>query len=274
MKETSKNHSIFRVFTLTVVAATFGASISSHSQALNAPSGPAETTLIKSIRFGGHPDFTRVLIDLDKIAPYRVKPDFSNKRVTLTMVNARLSPDVRSRLYNDNSLKRIDVSTVENTVRIQLGFKNRNIRFFHAADPVKSQIILDFKSGSNQLSLAKKETIKATEKKASKNAPSANSKPSAQARKVLQSMEESKDRNGWEDYQKALKAYQSQDYPLAIKAFKQFGKTYPESKFLGQIAFLTAEAEYNIAFSEAIPDYEKALDAYKFAMRQYPAILW
>ncbi len=270
MNKTSKNHSIFKVYIVTLVAATFGAAISAHSQVLNTSAGSTETTLIKSIRFGGHPNFTRILINLDKIAPYRVKPDFSHNRVTLTIVNARLSSEVRSRLYNDNSLKNIDVSNVENTVRIHLGFNDRNIRFFHTADPIKSQIILDFKVGSQQASLADKEAQKITNRKLNKIAPSSSRKAIALAQKIQQSEEESRVRNGWDDYRKGLKAYQNQDYSVAIKTFKLFGKSYPASRFLDHIAFLTAEAEYNIASSEPNPDYEKALNAYKFAIRQYP----
>lgn len=256
MNKTSKICSIFLAYVFALVAAVFGAAISAHSQGFT--TSAADTTLIKSIHFGGHPDFTRIIIDLDRTAPYRVKPDFNNKRATLTMVNARLSTAVRSKFYSDNSLERIDVAEVDNIVRIHFGFKTRNIRFFHTADPVKSQIVLDFKASPVR--------------EINEFAPAAGGGPSAQARRVLRrSAALSQAGNGFEDYRQALEVYQGQDYPEALKAFRLFAQTHPESKFLGHIAFLTAEAEHNIAARASTPDYKKALDAYKFATRQYPA---
>ncbi|NIQ03835.1 MAG: tetratricopeptide repeat protein [Nitrospinaceae bacterium] len=86
----------------------------------------------------------------------------------------------------------------------------------------------------------------------------------------MQADQETKLKSGWKDYQKALKLYQSKRYPAALKAFEQFRRQYRESPYLANVAYLSAEAEYNLVKEDPFPNFEKALAAYQFAMRMYP----
>ncbi len=89
-------------------------------------------------------------------------------------------------------------------------------------------------------------------------------------RQLVTKSEEDKEKNGWEDYQKALKKFQEGDYPAAAKLLGEFKKQYPESKYLGHIFYLKAEAEYRITFKESNPIFDRSLASYKFAIRQFP----
>ena len=42
----------------------------------------SQLTTVKSIRLGPHPEFTRLLINLNKLTEYQVEADFVNKEVT------------------------------------------------------------------------------------------------------------------------------------------------------------------------------------------------
>jgi TolA-binding protein len=270
MIKTSKIHSIFGIYPAVIIFAIFCADSIGFSQEKIDAISSSGTTLIKSVKFGGHPTFTRILIDLNKISPYRIKPDIKNNSATLTMINTQLSSEVRSKRYNDKSLEKIEVLKEGNTVRIQFGFKDRNIQIFHYADTSNSQIVLDFKKGSGPISTAGKKAPEIQVKEAKNIHNPERRNLTQQTQKVLYSEDEIRDRNGWKNYQEALKIYQKKDYPLAIHTFNKFQQSFPKSKYLAQIAFLIAEAEYKIASSRSQPDFEKALNAYKHAMRQYP----
>jgi len=270
MIKTSKIHSIFCVYSATIVIAILGMVSYGISQENFDAGSSSRTTLIKSVKFGGHPTFTRILVDLDKIAPYRINPDIKNNSVTLTMVNTIIATEVQSKKYIDKSLEKIDVLKEGNTVRIKFGFKDRNIRIFHFADKSNSQIILDFKTRSDPIQIAQNESNVISHKEAKKLPIPDLGKPTTQTKKILYSQNDFRNSNGWENYQKALKIYQKKDYQSAITAFNQFKSSFPKSKYLAKTAFLIAEAEYKIASSKSHLDFEKALNAYKYAMRQYP----
>ncbi|MGV7222374.1 MAG: tetratricopeptide repeat protein [Nitrospinales bacterium] len=270
MIKTSKIHSIFAIYLVMIVITLFGVISPGRSQENIDGGSISRKTLIKSVKFGGHPTFTRILVDLDKITPYRIKPDLKNNTVTLTMVNTDLAPEVRSKSYKDQLLNQIDVLKERNAVRIKFGFKDNKIQIFHFADTAKSQIILDFKLGRTSISTAQTKSKVNSVKESPNTYFSELNKSTPPTKKIHSSEESSSKRNELEKYQEALKVYQKQNYPNAIKAFNKFKNTFPKSKYLAQISFLIAEAEYNLATMESPPDYEKALNAYKFAMRQYP----
>jgi tetratricopeptide (TPR) repeat protein len=130
--------------------------------------------------------------------------------------------------------------------------------------------VLDFKKGSGPISTAQSEAAEIKVNETEKTLIPERSNLTRKTKKILYNENDIRDRNGWEKYQEALKIYQKQDYPQAIIAFKKFNSTFPNSKYMAQIAFLIAEAEYKIASSKSLPDFEKALNAYKYAMRQFP----
>ena len=86
---------------------------------------------------------------------------------------------------------------------------------------------------------------------------------------VVKSGEE-KEKNGWEDFQKALKEFQEEKYPSASKLFREFHKKYHESKYLDHALYLKAEADYRSTFNELNPIFDRALASYKLAMREFP----
>jgi len=81
---------------------------------------------------------------------------------------------------------------------------------------------------------------------------------------------EQKLKNGWDDYSSALKQFQEKDFQKAIESFNSFISAFPDSKYLPHIYSLLAESEYQIAFREPHPVYEKALAAYRETARRFP----
>lgn len=265
----SNIHARLRLICPAIMLITIGLGMPAYGQGLRT-ADPSPDVLIQSIRLAKHPGFTRVVISLNQIAPYLVKPDLKNQQVTLTMINARLSQQVRSRTYNDRHLEKINVSSVEKTVRIRLRLKNRNYRLHHSTNSLLKEIYVDFRPDTRPTALKTKPVQKTSAEAVKKLKPAIKGLSSSRIQGRIERANESKQRNGLEDYRKAIKFYQRQDYQDALKAFDQFRETYPKSKFLDEIAFLHAEAEYNIADENPVPNYEKALKAYKFAIRHYP----
>jgi tetratricopeptide (TPR) repeat protein len=245
----------------------------------------AEKPRIEKIRFGPHPEYTRLLIDLSQPAKYEVTADLAKKRVVFTFATATLNPALKSRAYNDKNLEQISVQTVEGKARITFRFKNSGTRFFHFLNPKEPQIIVDL-NGQPQSITPKPKIAKAASKK--KLAPRKSPAPKPKAaqvkkspiqivglrpaaiKKMASSSKAEKIKHGWADYNNALKEYQAKNYPESVKLFEAFAQNYPRSKYLPEIFFLTAEAKYQIASGESPPAYEPALDAYKFAARKYP----
>jgi len=245
----------------------------------------ADKPRVEKIRFGPHPEYTRLLIDLSQPAKYEVTADLAKKRVVFTFATATLNPALKSRTYNDKNLEQISVQTVEGKARITFRLKNSDARLFHSLNPKESQIIVDL-DGQAQSVAAKPKIAKAADKKKSvqRKSPAPKAKtaqvkrspiqivglsPNA-IRKMASRSNDEKIKHGWADYNDALIEYQANNYPDSAKLFEAFARNYPRSKYLPEIFFLTAEARYKIATEENPPDFEPALEAYKFAARKYP----
>ena len=245
--------------------------------------------LIQKVRIGPHPKYTRVIVESTSPAPYTVKADFVRKKVTLTLNNVRLNPRIQTRLIKDRNLEKIGINYLQETLEIVLHLRKTNTRFFHFFDTAKSQIILDLKGekksilqtqiGKPEPRIAPKpEALPSRKNKISR--PQKRFKPGKQIRvagmtpgkirAINRQDTESKLKNGWDEYQSALKQFQEKNYPEAIESFKRFVDAFPDSEYLSHIYFLLAEAEYQIAFREPHPIYEKALAAYKDASRRFP----
>lgn len=245
-------------------------------------------TLLKTVKIGPHPIYTRILVDLNQPVDYQVDANFTEKRIVLTLPETKSGPRVRSKAFNDKNLEQFTVSSRQGKVKITFILKQSNTRFFHSMNTKKPQIILDLKgetrpilktkikgqvstakAGKRSRSSSKKEDIKKDEFGSNGGVRLAGFTPK-KIRELQSKDAEEKIKNGWEDYQKALKEFQSQNYPSASKALKEYTEKYPESKYLGQTLYLRAEAEFRKTFKELNPNYDKALAAYQAAMRVAP----
>jgi len=226
--------------------------------------GLGEPTQVERVLIGPHPEYTRILINLDKSVEYGVKADFQEKKVTLILKNAVLGPRARSRIFKDRNLEKVALAPgAGQTLAISLFLKNSNSRFFHLlkADPYR--IVIDVKSES-------KSFIKTEIAKIRPERVKVRGYTSADVQEAVQRDAEERVRSGRDDYQAALLVYQKQDYPQAVQLFEAFRKNHPKSPFLSDLAYLEAEAEFKMTFRTPFPIYEKALAAYNFALREYP----
>ena len=228
---------------------------------------------VSSIRIGPHPVYTRILVNLTESVSYQVKADFVNKRITLILPYTARGPRLRSRSFNDKNLERYLVTPLREDLEVTFVLKNQNTRFFHSTNPQKPQIILDIKGESGPI--LRTRIGKLQRKPGGEQAPLPEKarlvgySPKEIRQLVVKSGEE-KEKNGWEDFQKALKEFQEEKYPSASKLFREFHKKYHESKYLDHALYLKAEADYRSTFNELNPIFDRALASYKLAMREFP----
>ncbi len=241
-------------------------------------------SLLKTVKIGPHPIYTRILVDLNKSVKYQVNADFAGKRIVLTLPDTQKGPRVRSKAFNDKNLEQFTVSSREGKVKITFVLKRSNTRFFHSMNPEKPQIIVDLKGNAKPILKAKIRGLPSSKRegkigeglKRPKEDTFTEKKvrlagfTSKKVQEFVSKDEQEKVVNGWEDYQKALKEFQSQNYPSASKVLKEFTEKFPQSQYLGQALYLRAEAEYRKTFKELNPNYDRALAAYQAAMRIDP----
>ncbi|MBT3922823.1 MAG: tetratricopeptide repeat protein [Nitrospina sp.] len=241
----------------------------------------AQRPQVTSIRIGPHPIYTRILVNLTELVSYQVKADFANKRITVFLPFAEKGRKLRSRSFNDKNLEQYLVRPSQEDLEITFVLKNKNTRFFHSVNPQKSQIIIDIKSENRPILRTR---IGKPQRKPGSRAilePGPEEAPLPKKAKLIgyspkkileinAKSKEEKEKNGWEDYQKALKEFQQSKYPSAGKMFREFHINYPESKYLDHILYLKAESEYRITFKELNPIFDRALASFKLAMRKFP----
>jgi tetratricopeptide (TPR) repeat protein len=236
---------------------------------------------VSTIRIGPHPIYTRILVNLTESVSYQVKPDFANKRITLILPNTTKSARLRSKSFNDKNLEQYSVRSLNEDLQVTFLLKNPNTRFFHSVNPQKSQIILDLKSESRPILRTRigKAERKPRFQTGAEPSPEQTRLPKKarligfspkEIRALVAKSQEEKEKNGWEDYQKALTEFQKAEYPSASKMLRKFWLNYPESKYLDHILYLKAEAEFRITFRELNPIFDRALASYKLAMREFP----
>ncbi len=234
---------------------------------------------VSSIRIGPHPVYTRILINLTESVSYQVKADFANKRITLSLPYTEKGSRVRSKAFNDKNLGQYLVTPLRDSLDITFVLKSTNTRFFHSTNPQKPQIILDLKSESRPI--LRTRIGKLQRKPGAQTTPGPEQAPfpkkarvvgysPKEIRELVVKAGEEKEENGWEDYQQALKEFQEAKYPSASKMLREFHKNYSESKYLDHALYLKAEAEYRITFKDLNPIFDRALAAYKLAMRGFP----
>lgn len=236
--------------------------------------------LVETVRLEKtHPEFTRVVIQLNRHSSYRVIPDLANKRIALFIRKSQLHPEVRSQTYQEPNLERIDIREIGNNVKLTLNYKNPNTRIVHFIKHHPDQIILDLKGDRGEILMAGKKTAvkkssPALSKKVRHNRSSQKSGvPGLSAEKIRQAIradQENKFKSGGKDYEKALLLFQRKNYFEAFQALESFNRKYPESRYRANATYLIAEAKYNLAVQEPVPQLEGALETYQYAMRQYP----
>ena len=236
---------------------------------------------VSSIKIGPHPIYTRILINLTKPVSYKFKPDFSKKKITLTIPQTGKSSRLRSRSFKDKNLKQYSVLLRNDDLEITFLLKNSNTRFFHSLNLQKSQIILDLKGENRPILRTRIGNLERNPKaqiysdgqgklgSSPKKARLAGYSPK-RIQELVDKAIVDKQQHGWEEYQKALKKFQSTDYPEASKLFRDFSSQYPESKYLENVYYLKAEAEYRNNLKELNPIFDKALASYQLAMREFP----
>ena len=237
---------------------------------------------VSSIRIGPHPVYTRILVNLTESVSYQVKADFVNKRITLILPYTARGPRLRSRSFNDKNLERYLVTPLREVLEVTFVLKNKNTRFFHSVNPQKPQIILDIKGENRPILRTRIGKVQRRPGAQPSFEPGPDQAPLPKKarlvgyspkgiRQIVSNSAEEKEKNGWEDYLKALKEFQDgKKYPSASKMFREFHKKYPESKYLDHALYLKAEAEYRNTFKELNPNFDRALASYKFAIRQFP----
>ncbi|MBT3184959.1 MAG: tetratricopeptide repeat protein [Nitrospina sp.] len=234
-----------------------------------------------SIKIGPHPVYTRILVNLTEPVSYQVKADFANKQITLILPYTAKGRRLRSKSFNDKNLEQYLVTPLTEDLEVTFVLKNKNTRFFHSMNPKKPQIILDIKGESRPILRTRigkpqrKPGVQASVEPGPEQAPLAKKArlvgySPKKIRELVTKSAEEKTKNGWEDYQKALKEFQDAKYPSASKMLREFHTTYPESKYLDHILYLKAEAEYRNTFKELNPIFDRALASYKLAMREFP----
>ncbi len=229
------------------------------------------STIVKNIRLGGHPEYTRIIIELNKDASYKMSPDFQKKKLGILISNALLAPNVRSQILRDDNIFQIHVRQNGSSVKISLRFKESNTRFIHFSKQNPSQIVVDLKGNPNPLIQGSDKSINKPLKTArNKIKPYIPGIPKNKIKEITSSDSENKLKGGWEEYEKGLNLFQSQQYAEALEVFKSFTSKFIESPYLSHVAYLTAESLYNLAKAEENPHFEEALEAYQLAIRNYP----
>lgn len=247
------------------------------AQAQNREKSPPLIKL-ESVKTGGHPEYTRILINLNEMAQYQVQADFVRKRIYLTLENTALTPTFKTKVFKDQNLENVEVEQAGKTVKISLMLKDPNSRFIHFVKESPPQIVVDVKSVKKTYIQTRIANTKPTEVvpkvKQEKPGKQEKAKPGGmtpeEAEEAAKKATEEKLFNGWEDYLKALKVFQEKKYADALPLFRKYVKDYPKSAFLDNIAYLTAESLYKLALFEKPVNFEKSVSSYLFAIRQFP----
>ena len=232
-------------------------------------------TQVEDYRMGSHPQSTRIIIQLNQNAPYRVLTNYPDRKVVIWVRNATLKPKAQSIAFKDKHLREIQVQEIKQNVKFTLRLKGNNTRLVHFVKHQPEQIVIDLKSDNTvtkQVARKKKQPIaKVVAKKKSETVqPTVSRSASKKTKTMFRTDSELKLKSGRKDYESALKLFQNKNYGEALVAFQQFQQKYRESPFLANAAYMIAETQHNLAKQESYPNYEEALSAYQYAMRTYP----
>lgn len=258
--------------TVVIILLTFCVVSAAYSQGRTKSPPP---TQVEAVKTGGHPEYTRILINLSQATPYQVQADFLKKQIYLSFENTVLASHFQTKVFKDKNLDNVEVDEAGKSVKISVHLKNSNSRFIHFTR--ENQVIIDVKGANQsfiQTRIGSTKPVAVKEGKAAKEVKESKAKPDTMSpeeiAEALKKANEEKFLNGWDDYQKALKTFQEKKYQEVLPMFRKYVKDYPKSEYLDQIAYLNAEAEYRILLPEEHKNYEKAVAAYLYALRKYP----
>ncbi len=298
LEKTLKNKII--TILLLFLSAEYFVPLSSFSQEVQSPASGLNSAIIEEVLIGPHPDYSRLLIKLNKAVQYTVDADFLKKRIVIVIKNAKLGPKARARIFKDLNLQMVELLEPSlGTVQIALHLQNQNSRFFHFQRTLPQQIVVDVLGKGKPFIKARIKNISPQTKKSETTKMASQATPKggkngdgkkisdkenktrnrglkipgftqADIQEALVKDREDRVRNGRDDFKEALLRFQQKRYPEAIRLFKQFREKYPGSRHLGDIAYLTAQAEYALTFRQEIPIFEKTIEALNFALREYP----
>jgi len=226
-------------------------------------------TRITSIELGPHPEKTRILIHLDRETEYRVLPDFAHNKIGVFFRNATLHPRVRDRVVKDVHLSKIQAEQKESVVKITLHFKSANTHFIHKFNNKPPQIVVDLAQGKPGAMKKLTQAETARLKKKTPKKPRVKGKTQGTIEKEVRDSEENKLKWGWKEYTTALDLFQQRNYPAAIPALQKYVDSYTRSPFRINAAYLIGEAEWKIAIQKPEPNFEQAIAAYRFAIREH-----
>ncbi len=114
-------------------------------------------TLVKNIRFHTHPEYTRIVIDLDRKAWYRIESSEDASAVTVELRNVYLRPGLKRRIavgdgrVNAIGLARPDISTTRVVIEME---SPRVYRYFALERPYR--IVVDIKGRLEKAPAAEK----------------------------------------------------------------------------------------------------------------------
>lgn len=236
---------------------------------------------VESLLIGGHPDYTRILVNLDQPALYQVIPDFNKKKIIVFLPDAQSGDELQSRSFPDRNLERIDVTQLQEGVRVTFRLKHKNTRVFHFEQQTPgAAVVLDFQGHDKPILRAKPNNAPPVEGETGKSKTSGSTKAKSskgasglterQARQIVEEDAEKKISQGWDEYKNALSLYQQELRTEALEAFDEYKKNYPQSPLLENILFLKAETLFQINNPKPFPIYEEVITAYQLAMRRYP----
>ncbi len=275
MKIPSKIHSIFLLLLLFLFQLTLGAGLLT---AQSEPDTPvAGIPKVETLLIGGHPDYTRILVNLDQPALYQVIPDFNKKKIVIFLPDAKMGEALTSRSFPDRNLERIDVTQLQEGVRVTFRLKHKNTRIFHYDQQSPPAVVLDFQGHDKPIIKVRSETTPPDKRKSGKEKISQRTSRNGRkglsdekARQLVEEDAEKKLSQGWEEYKSALSLYQQELQTEAISAFDDYQKNYPRSPLLENILYLKAEVLFQINNPKPFPIYEDVISAYQLAMRRYP----
>ena len=125
---------------IVIVLLIFGVVSAAYSQG-RAKSPPP--TQVETVKTGGHPEYTRILINLNQATPYEVQTDFLKKRIYVSLDNTVLAPKFQTKVFKDQNLDGVEVDETGKQVKISLQLKDANSRLIHFTK--ENQIVLDLK---------------------------------------------------------------------------------------------------------------------------------
>ena len=234
----------------------------------------ATAVRLESILIGGHPEYTRIRLLTSEPADYQVIPELDRKKIVVFLPGAGRGEALKARSFPDRNLDRVDVTALQEGVRVTFRLKYPNTRVFHFRQREPDAVVLDFQ-GTGQPAFRVKPESEKQETQKGKNRTKRSQKSSRELteeeiQELVKEDAERKINQGWDEYRQALSLYQQGLQEETLKAFDEYEQKFPESPLLENILFLKAELLFKIHDPKPFPVYDDVITAYQRAMRKFP----